>query len=397
MAEDAIKAFQAAQAALVDALQQDYFCDDLQPPSFAFGWSAEDFKQFYESGGDMVPPPAGGGQGDSASSTAAVPTVAAGPDAALMDFLTETDGLGHLCDALASCKWDELEALSNEGRPALLAKLGDLGLKVPERSKFANAFSKATKPVRESAHTPGGARPQPPMTVAPLYDAPGREWSEILTDVLGYQRQIIATGMPLRANSLFEDGDPYLRLLARDYKPCTKGLPRPTKDGKGVEFHLVEEGWVSGENSCAHGMDLRWFIRPGLEDKSLYAAVRFSERATFAVGLNGSVHGGAIETCIDECTAECAKTKLYPLVLTSSIEVKMKKEMKPNVTYRVQARVDKERVANQICEVVAEITDVDKPDDILASGRAVIVNFAMASLKDAAEAKGASKAAESIS
>ena len=50
MADDAIKAFQAAQAALVDALQQDYFCDDLQPPSFAFGWSAEDFKQFYESG-----------------------------------------------------------------------------------------------------------------------------------------------------------------------------------------------------------------------------------------------------------------------------------------------------------------------------------------------------------
>ena len=45
-AEDAIKAFQAAQAALVDALQQDYFCDDLQPPSWAFGWSAEDYKTF---------------------------------------------------------------------------------------------------------------------------------------------------------------------------------------------------------------------------------------------------------------------------------------------------------------------------------------------------------------
>ena len=43
------------------------------------------------------------------------------------------------------------------------------------------------------------------------------------------------------------------------------------------------------------------------------------------------MHGG---------NAECAKTKLYPLVLTSSIEVKMKKEMKPNVTYRVQARVE---------------------------------------------------------
>ena len=313
-----------------------------------------------------------------------------------MDFLSETDGLGHLCDALASCKWDELETISKEGRPALLAKLGALGLKVPERSKFANAFSKATKPVRESAHTPGGARPQPPMTVAPLYDAPGREFSEIMKDVLGYQKQIIRDGIPLRANGLFEDGDPYLRLLARDYKACTKGLPRPTKDGKGSEFHVVEEGWVSGENSCSHGLDLRWFIRPGLEDKALYGAVRFSERATFGVGLEGSVHGGAIETCIDECTAECVKTKLYPLVLTSSIECKMKKELKPNVTYRVMARIDKERVANQICEVVAEITDSDKPDDILASGRAVIVNFAMQMAS--AEAKSAgTKGAESIS
>jgi hypothetical protein len=73
----------------------------------------------------------------------------------------------------------------------------------------------------------------------------------------------------------------------------------------------------------------------------------------------------------------------------------MKKEMKPNVTYRVQAKIEKERVANQICEVTCEITDCDNPTDILASGKAVIVNFSMASLS--AEAKSTSKSAESIS
>ena len=86
MAADAIKAFQAAQAALVDALQQDYFCDDLAPPSFAFGWSADDYKQFYESGGNTVPPPAGS-DGTVASSEAAPSATPSGPDAALMECL----------------------------------------------------------------------------------------------------------------------------------------------------------------------------------------------------------------------------------------------------------------------------------------------------------------------
>ena len=62
MAQAAFAAFQEAQKALVDALQLEYFCDDLEPPPTAFGWTADEYKVFYESGGAKQPlprPPSG--------------------------------------------------------------------------------------------------------------------------------------------------------------------------------------------------------------------------------------------------------------------------------------------------------------------------------------------------
>ena len=46
-----------AFAALVAELQADFFADDLDPPAGAERWSADDLRQFYESGGDWRPPP----------------------------------------------------------------------------------------------------------------------------------------------------------------------------------------------------------------------------------------------------------------------------------------------------------------------------------------------------
>lgn len=43
------------QAALVRALQDEYFCEDLEPPQLAFGWSEERLREYFETGGDAAP------------------------------------------------------------------------------------------------------------------------------------------------------------------------------------------------------------------------------------------------------------------------------------------------------------------------------------------------------
>ena len=55
------------QSQLVKALQEEYFCDDLEAPAEAFGWSEQRLREFFESGGDgaatpVVPGQTGGGR-----------------------------------------------------------------------------------------------------------------------------------------------------------------------------------------------------------------------------------------------------------------------------------------------------------------------------------------------
>ena len=151
--------------------------------------------------------------------------------------------------------------------------------------------------------------------------------------------------------------------------------PTPCKDG-GVAFFPAEHGWASGENCIAHGMDLRLFIKPGFEEPlELIAGVRFSDYAKIGYGLKfTSVHGGAVESCLDEATAECAKSKLFPLATTSKIEFKIKRPLVPNTTYRVYCKVVQERVKGLMYEVSGEITDTKTETDVYATCLATMAN-----------------------
>ena len=44
------------QADLVAALQQEYFCDDVEPPPVAFGWNEQQLRHFFETGGGAEEP-----------------------------------------------------------------------------------------------------------------------------------------------------------------------------------------------------------------------------------------------------------------------------------------------------------------------------------------------------
>ena len=368
MVDAAVEALRKAKADVIDALQMEFFMDDVAPPPEALGWDAEALKAFYQSGGVTKP---------AAPAPVAAATEAAddsGPDPALMQFLQETEALSHLAEKMAEISWDECEELYKEGRPKLLGRLSKAGVSLSDRQKFVTVFGKATKPAGlVKSDQPGGARKQPPPYVAPLIDVPGRQMAVLEHDLIGYQNQVIRDGIPFRKAGLFPPNEEFLTMLSQDRKPCTKGLPAKTMDG-GREFGVAENGWASGDNACEHGMDLRWFIKPGLDDKTLMAAVRFSDFACIGAGYMKGVHGGAVETCLDEATAECAKTKLFPVATTSKISFAIKRPLEAHTTYRVYCEVGAERIKGVSYEVKGEITDVQNDKLVYASCLATLAS-----------------------
>ena len=75
-----------------------------------------------------------------------------------------------------------------------------------------------------------------------------------------------------------------------------------------------------------------------------------------SIPCGGTVHGGAVQTCLDEATAECARSKLFPMATTSKIEFKINKPVLSNVTYRVYCKVERQRVKNVLYEVSGILT-----------------------------------------
>ena len=369
MTASAIEAFKTAQAALIDALQHEYYADDLILPPQAFGWTPDQIITYFESAGTTLPSAM---SATPEPSTALVPEPPPGPIPCpvlmepppgsipcpvLMAFL-ETEGMPRLCERLAEVTWDECAALHSDSRAKLMARLGQLGgITLPERQRFATSFGKAA--ARNRSDQPGGGRPQPVelYKVQPI-DMPGKDFDEIAQDTQGYQAHILASGLALRKAGLFPPKDEWLAQICREgWRPCSKGLPHPTKDGRFV-FATVEAGWVVGEGAVEHGIDLRWFIRPGFDERVLLGAVRFSEAACIGCGFpKSSVHGGCIETCLDEVTAEVTKSKLFPLATTAKIEFKISRPVQPGVTYRVQAAVKEEVVEGISYNVEGVITD----------------------------------------
>ena len=122
---------------------------------------------------------------------------------------------------------------------------------------------------------------------------------------------------------------------------------------------VAEDGWCSGDNACKHGMDLRMFIEPGFKSKTLKAAVRFSDYACIGRGLAPSVHGGAIESAMDEATAETAKSKLFPYATTVSLDFKIKKAPQPHTTYLLKCEVTKEHLEHIKYDVTCEMRAID--------------------------------------
>ena len=115
------------------------------------------------------------------------------------------------------------------------------------------------------------------------------------------------------------------------------------------------------------------FIKPGAEQK-LVGALRFGDYAMIGRGApNSSIHGGAVETALDEATAECAKSKLYSVAVATSIEFKITKAVQ-QTTYLVECEVTK-KMSDIRHEIMGYIKDADGKVTV-ATAKAVLADLA---------------------
>lgn len=190
----------------------------------------------------------------------------------------------------------------------------------------------------------------------------------------GYKSAVKRDGIPYRKNGLFPPGDRLLLKLSRDTRnwPFEKHLP-----GLQSPYELLPEGgWVNGENACSHGVDLRLFYREKCDDSAEYGivlgAVRLGDGAAIGTGFWLSAHGGAVETILDEATAEIAKIEFTPFVSTRQINVEIVKPVPLHETLLVECCIQKQKGLR--CYVEGKILS-DDGMDIFASCTAQLVDM----------------------
>lgn len=155
-----------------------------------------------------------------------------------------------------------------------------------------------------------------------------------------YQRLAIQIGIPDRPHGHFPPGDPVLAHIAgvAGMKPFQKLLV-----GASGELELVHGSWAVGDNAAKNGIDLRYFFDTSTakaeKGNRLMAAVRFSDDAAIAKGFWTSAHGGAVETVLDEATAEIAKIAKAATATTISATFQIKKPCPLNTSLLIEASI----------------------------------------------------------
>lgn len=131
--------------------------------------------------------------------------------------------------------------------------------------------------------------------------------------------------MICRLHGLFDSGDPVLKALTDHPSsiPFEKHLPGQQSP---YEF-LPKGGWATGDAAAENGLDLRLFYIPPVNSPhgKVLGVVRLGDKAGIGNGFFMSAHGGAVETILDEATAELAKIEFVPMLSTVEARFMIKK------------------------------------------------------------------------
>lgn len=176
-----------------------------------------------------------------------------------------------------------------------------------------------------------------------------------------FQDIILAYGTPAREDwSLFSHDDPVLKRAQSNRAPYHKHLLSKTEDGK-FTFKPTTNGWTIGANAARSGFEYRAFFEVGTAQKKTFGAARFSDSARAdANGFDDYIHGGAIQTLLDEATAECSMIKACVLPTTAEASFKIMKKVVPNKTYLFECEITEEVVKGVKYKVIGKLIN---PDD----------------------------------
>ncbi|CAL8465494.1 g5030 [Coccomyxa elongata] len=143
-----------------------------------------------------------------------------------------------------------------------------------------------------------------------------------------------------KPHGLFPPRDPLLKELAEDptAHPFEKHLA-----GESSPYELLKHGsWTSGDEAAQAGFDMRLFYKEkgiGEQHGSILGAARLGDRASIGNGYWMSAHGGAVESLLDEATAELGKMEFSPMLSTIEADFKIKKSVPLHTTLRIECQI----------------------------------------------------------
>lgn len=180
-----------------------------------------------------------------------------------------------------------------------------------------------------------------------------------LTELAAYQQACHKLGHGQRSVSLFDESiDTVLQELDRD--PNMIRIPNINwEDG----LFCVNENWTSGNAAASIGLDIRMYADKASSSTNgsaigcrIVCAVRFGNNPGIKVHPGGAagVHGGAIQSVMDEITAQCVRYWAVPGCTTRKISHTISGRVFQFQTYKCECKID--NVQNDGCILVSKAT-----------------------------------------
>ncbi|KAL1523744.1 hypothetical protein AB1Y20_018672 [Prymnesium parvum] len=199
-----------------------------------------------------------------------------------------------------------------------------------------------------AGNDPSSGSTQPPRPLKDWISASG---------VQHLQAIVLGAPAPLSCSLLAAD-DPVVAKVHAGRASYAKHLLHRV-DERGFTFRPTTRGWTVGVGAAQHGMEYRAFFEPGpTAPQKIYGAVRFSPDACAdADGVDKYVHGGAIQTILDEVAGQCAMIKVCVLPAMVEATFKMMKRVSPDVTYIFESEVVEELVKGLKYKLLSALID----------------------------------------
>eukprot|EP01043_Picozoa_sp_COSAG02_P023882 COSAG02_NODE_1288_length_13447_cov_17.387549_9_plen_366_part_00 len=338
------------------------------PAEAEASWSLEDIQTYYDTCGEIVPESTalkeeGSEQVQAEPSNEAT---VAGTVPAQLDAMGTEPG-ASLEEMRAELKQKLLAAAALAEKHRALAEALD-----GQQQRLAVLDPPAPTDLANQLMAPsnlGGLVEQPPPITGsfPVGGWKARNPQDMTS--AAYREEAVAAGIPFRPHGLFgpADADALREMAAR---PGAAAFQKHLWDLDAQRWAIATDTWATGDQASAQrGIDLRYFHI----GRELHGLLRYSAKATIGAELLMSAHGGAVESVLDEATAELMKIQHSPNTVTRKFTASILKPVPAFETLAVCCTYTKEMAGGVV--VVIEGVIKDSKGALLARAIAEMVDL----------------------